>query len=113
MRSTATLALLAAVPASAITLDWGRALANIPEEMRHNASIASTGAASGKIAYCNKAGSHASNFVATIVPVGPTSGASVDTTFDYVRARCRGCPGLCWGREFCLPPFAEFAPSRV
>ena len=90
MRSTATLALLAAAPASAITLDWGRALANIPQEMRHNASIASTDAASGKIEYCNKAGFHASNFVATIVPLGPTADVSVETTFDYVRAPLQG-----------------------
>jgi hypothetical protein len=79
----ASLSLLSLASAGPI-LDWGKALATIPAEL-YNASAVSSAAPSGKIAYCSKAGAHASAFTATIVPLGPTAGQDVLTTFQYVR----------------------------
>ena len=88
MRSTAAAvaALAFAAPASALTVDWARALSAIPAEMYNNATIPVAATASGKITKCSKAGAHATSFTPTISPIAPSANDLVTTTFDYVRA---------------------------
>jgi hypothetical protein len=95
MRASAlALAVAASVsPASALSIDWARALSAIPAHLRDNSTATPTSKTTA-ITYCAKAGAKATNFVATITPASFASGDKLETTFDYVRFICH-----CWARR--------------